>query len=216
MIFSDQYETSTLGQVFGRRGAAIYAHKYKGGTLFCDAASKRIFVRHQVALSAQETVEAKLTFEREALQVGVQVKDYQTDNGVYTAKEFLEELTKEGQGIKHSGVGGHHHNGVAENNIKTVVRRAQTMMIHAALRWPEAAEKELWPLAMDYAVWLHNHLPDQSTGLSPEEVWTNSKGSHSVLQHAKVWGCPAYVLDPKLQNGQKLPKWQPRSRVDSL
>jgi hypothetical protein len=27
-----------------------------------------------------------------------------------------------------------------------------------------------------------------------------------------VWGCPVYVLDPTLQQGSKLPKWQPRSR----
>jgi hypothetical protein len=27
-----------------------------------------------------------------------------------------------------------------------------------------------------------------------------------------VWGCPTYVLDPKLQEGKKLPRWQPRSR----
>jgi hypothetical protein len=25
-------------------------------------------------------------------------------------------------------------------------------------------------------------------------------------------GCPVYVLDPKLQDGQKIPKWDPRSR----
>ena len=27
-----------------------------------------------------------------------------------------------------------------------------------------------------------------------------------------VWGAPVYVLDPKLQQGKKLPRWQPRSR----
>lgn len=27
-----------------------------------------------------------------------------------------------------------------------------------------------------------------------------------------MWGCPAYVLDPKLQDGKKLPKWKPRAR----
>ena len=27
-----------------------------------------------------------------------------------------------------------------------------------------------------------------------------------------VWGYPCYVLDPKLQDGHKLPKWKPRSR----
>ena len=26
-----------------------------------------------------------------------------------------------------------------------------------------------------------------------------------------VWGCPCYVLDPKLQDGHKLPKWKPWS-----
>jgi hypothetical protein len=27
-----------------------------------------------------------------------------------------------------------------------------------------------------------------------------------------VWGCPVYVLDPKIQQGQKLPRWVPRSK----
>ena len=27
-----------------------------------------------------------------------------------------------------------------------------------------------------------------------------------------VWGCPCYVLDPKLQDGHNLPKWKPWSR----
>jgi len=36
--------------------------------------------------------------------------------------------------------------------------------------------------------------------------------SYQHLQRLHVWGCPVYVLDPKLQDGKKLPKWQPRSR----
>ena len=44
---------------------------------------------------------------------GVIVSRYRTDNGVYTAKGFLDELKSAGQNITHSGVGGHHHNGVA-------------------------------------------------------------------------------------------------------
>ena len=27
-----------------------------------------------------------------------------------------------------------------------------------------------------------------------------------------MWGSPVYVLDPKLQDGKKLPKWTPRAR----
>ena len=31
------------------------------------------------------------------------------------------------------------------------------------------------------------------------------------LQCLHGWGCPNFVLDPKLQDGKKLPKWSPRS-----
>ena len=152
LVFSDQYESSCPGRVFGRRGASISTQQYCGGTLFYDAASGKIRVVHQVSLNAHETVAAKLTFEKEALQVGVSVKNYQTDNGVYTSQEFLKELTDSDQGIKHSGVGGHHHNGAAENAIKNVQRRARTMMVHAALRWPDQNERDLWPLALEHEV----------------------------------------------------------------
>jgi hypothetical protein len=30
--------------------------------------------------------------------------------------------------------------------------------------------------------------------------------------HLHVWGCPLYVLDPKTQQGKKLPRWEPRSK----
>ena len=61
-----------------------------------------------------ETIESKLLFEREALSTGIYVQSYCTDNGIYTSKEFLKELDTKNQGIKLSGVGGHHQNGVAE------------------------------------------------------------------------------------------------------
>ena len=69
-------------------------------------------------------------------------------------------------------------------------------MIHAALRWPDQSENYLWPLALDYVIYLHNHFPREETGLSPEELWTRSSSSHTMLTHARVWGCPDYILDP--------------------
>ena len=34
-----------------------------------------------------------------------------------------------------------------------------------------------------------------------------------TLRKCHVWGCPTYVLEPKLQNpGVKIPKWDPRSQ----
>jgi hypothetical protein len=212
LVFSDQYESYLPGRVFNARGASVSSQKIRGGTLFADAATGFISVHHQVSLTAVETITSKLKFEREAYSAGVSVKDYRTDNGIYTSREFARELETKGQGITHSGVGGHHHNAVAENNIGHIVRSARTMMIHAALRWPAGMDKDLWPLAMSHAVHIYNHTPKQDSGLSPMELWTRTKSSHSVILNARPWGCVGYVLDPRLQDGMKLPKWTPRSR----
>ena len=87
------------------------------------------------------------------------------------------------------------------------------MMIHCAIRWPECAEKELWPLAIDHGIYLYNNMPSKESGKSPVEIWSGSKSSYSSLTNSHPWGCPVYILDPKLQDGQKIPKWRPRSRL---
>jgi hypothetical protein len=135
-----------------------------------------------------------------------------SDNGIYTSAEFTRELEKEGQGLKRSGVGAHHQNGIAERAIRTVTEQARTMLLHAATHWPEETSMDLWPMAMSYASYMWNHMPIQGVGLSPEEIFSRSKMMNSPLLNAKVWGCPVYVLDPKLQDGIKIPKWSPRSR----
>jgi hypothetical protein len=63
-----------------------------------------------------------------------------------------------------AGVGAHHHNGVAEASIKHVIASARTMQIHAALRWPDASDWELWPMALSHAVALHNLTPNMQSG----------------------------------------------------
>jgi hypothetical protein len=113
LVFSDQYELWLEGRQFTARGHSLSSQKFRGDTLFCDAASGKVSVVHQVGLTGTETVQAKLKFKRGAASVGVSVRDYCTDNGVYTSKEFGAEWAAKGQGIKHSGVGGHPHNVVA-------------------------------------------------------------------------------------------------------
>ena len=212
LIFSDQYESRTPGRVFGLRGAHISSQKYCGGTLFTDAASGYIDIQHQQNLTAAESIRAKLAFERNALTAGVSIVDYHTDNGIYNTQEYLKELHSKGQGRSLSGVGAHHHNGVAEASIKHVIASARTMQIHAALRWPDASDRELWPMALSHAVALHNMTPSLQSGYSPEELWTRSRSTHSRLRNVHVWGCPLYVLDPRGQAGHKIPAWDPRSR----
>jgi hypothetical protein len=211
LVFSDQYESRVKGHAFGLRGAHVSSQKYCGGTLFMDAASGYIAIQHQQHLTAFESIRAKQAFERDAMTAGVSILDYHTDNGIYTSQEYLKELHSKGQGRSLSAVGTHHHNGVAEASIKHVIARARTMQIHADLCWPDASNRELWPMALAHAVSLHN-TPNMKTGRSPEEVWTRSHSTHSRLCNVHVWGCPLYILDPRGQAGHKLPACDPCSR----
>ena len=169
-------------------------------------------MEHQVALTSYETIAAKCNFERLALEAGVTVTSYHTDNGIYRSNEFLKELHSKGQGIKMSGVSAQFQNGVAENAIKTTVARACTMMLHAALRWPDVQEQSLWPYALSHTTYLHNQMPSQQSRLAPVEVWTKTKLDYTQLKNLHVWGSPAYVLDPMLCDGLKLPNWSPKSQ----
>ena len=128
----------------------------------------------------------------------------------------MAELLNKKQSISFCGVGAHHQNGLAERAIGIIVRMARTMMLHAAIHSPEDVDvSDLWPMAMDYAVWLYNRIPQQDTGYAPIELWTRSTfvPIADVLSNCKVWGCPGYVLEPKLRSGGiKIPKWAARSR----
>ena len=117
-----------------------------------------------------------------------------------------------------SGVGAKHQNGRAERSIQTIMSIACTFMIHVSLHWDEQGSDavELWPFAVCHAVWLYNHLPNGVTGLSPMEIVTGTRSDQRYLLHTHVWGCPVYVLDPKLQDGKKIPKWNHWARQEQF
>ncbi len=71
-----------------------------------------------------------IAFERQASKVGVTVKGYHTDNGVYTAQQILHKLQTDKQTLRACGVGVHHQNGVPENSIKKI----RIYMFYAWLR----------------------------------------------------------------------------------
>ena len=60
---------------------------------------------------------------------------------------------------------------------------------------------------------LLNHLPSESTGRSPLEIFSRQSYSIKRLQDFHAWGCPVYVLDSTLQDGKKLPRWKSRSSI---
>jgi hypothetical protein len=67
--------------------------------------------------------------------------------------------------------------------------------------------------ALDHAIFIWNTLPNKRTHWSPNEIFSSVKADMTyVLKRLRVWGCPVYVLDPALQVGKKIPKWNPRAR----
>jgi transposase InsO family protein len=165
----DHYVSTHKGRQYVNRGS--HPSDFCGGALFVDHATGRIAVHHQVSLGAADTIKSKLLFERNAFEDGVVVQAYHTDNGIFSSKEFLTELVSKGQNIRFSGYGAAHQNGIAERGIRTVVGMARTMMLHAALRYGDRViTQDLWPQAMDHAVWLYNRMPRTDTGLSPNEM----------------------------------------------
>ena len=210
---TDQYISLVQGRLPHTKGKEKKSKKYTGGTLFYDHASKLIQIIHQVSLRDGETLQSKHEYERFAHQHGVKVKGYHADNKSFGNNAFINDIKDKGQVITFSGVGAHHQNAVAERAIKTVTYWARAMMLHAVIHWPTEADLELWPFAMKHAVYMWNRMPSKESRLAPLEIFSRSHfQKYSHLNRAHVWGCPTCVLDPKLQDGKKVPKWKPRAR----
>ena len=66
---------------------------------------------------------------------------------------------------------------------------------------------------MNYAVHICNNLPSQEHGLTPNVIISqNLESSFNSLKQTHVWGCPTYLLEPKLQDSRKLPKRSPQAK----
>ena len=80
------------------------------------------------------------------------------------------------------------------------------MMIHFVMHWPQAVDNNLWPFAVDHAIYIWNRIPDGARRFSPVDLFTsNLHFGNNDLQRLHVFGCPVYVLDAKLQDDKKVP-----------
>ena len=215
-ISLDQYESSTRGRLLHTFGKESPKSRHVGGTIAVDHASGYVFIRNQTTLRAGDTVRSLREFERQALQHGVKFKKFHADNFPFDSQEFKDHLAERpGQSIdlEFSGVGAHFQNGVVERHLASIFYLARSCMLHQLLHWPEAFDLALWPFALEHAVFLWNNMPHGRNHLSPVELFTGIKShSYEAISRARVWGSVCYVLDPRLQDGFKLPKFKPRSR----
>jgi hypothetical protein len=206
----DQIESPTPGYVDTYQGKPTTA-RYHAASLYMDHASRFMYLKCHYSTGGAEAVDGKQQFEQFANTQGVKIKAYRADNGIMAKREYMASIELNQQKITLSGVNNHSQNGIAEWNIRTISDRARTMLLHAIEKWPEAVTMDLWPFALKMAVDIHNATPEKS-GLSPEEIFTKQEARQDGLVDFHTFGCPVSVLDPKLQQGHKLPKWQPRAR----
>ena len=208
----DHFYCNPRGRLLNTYGKESADTKFMGGCIFVDHATGLVFVELQSNLTSHATLAAKQSFEQHCAEHGVIAQNYLTDNGTaFTSEHFADHLTQFHQTIRHSGVGAHHSNGVAERTIGSVLSIARAMLHHAAIHWPDVANVELWSLAVLHAVHVVNRIPRDDSGRSPLELFSRKTWPSSKFQDFHVWGCPVYVLHSTISSGNKLPRWKPRS-----
>ena len=215
-VSADQFVVNTPGRLLSGFGCEDDRNKFHGGTIFQDAATGIIWIECQVSLGAGETVMSKVRFEEWLWEMAAaEIKHLHSDNGVFTADMFRDDCKIKHQSQSFSGVGAKHQNSIAERAIQTIMYMARTFMVHVSLHWSERGVDDLalWGFAVKHAAWLYNRIPNSTSGLTPLELLTKTKADHRDLLRTHVWGCPVFVLDPKLQDGKKIPKWNRRSRL---
>ena len=204
----DQYSSTPRGRLTTGFGKAPVNDIYGRGTMFVDHVSGCIRVEHQVSICASDTIAAKRRFERLLDDRSVTVCSYRADNGIFNAMEFEEEIKKAEQGITFSGLGAQHQNGVAERMICTVIERARTSLIRAAIRNSENIDTTLWPFSLNHACYVWNEVPKEGSFL-PSQILSKSFSretrDYTGYKIPTSVGCLVYILDYRVASGKKLP-----------
>ncbi len=154
-ISVDQLESKTPGLIAQIKGW-LTKKRYRVVTVFVDHFSGLSYIHLQKSTNADETLEAKMAFERYASKFNVKFKSYQADNGRFAENKFMAAIKEAGQTIIFCGVNAHFQNAVAERRIRTLQDQARTMLIHAEHRWPKAIDAHLWSYALRVANEVHN------------------------------------------------------------
>jgi hypothetical protein len=105
--------------------------------------------------------------------------------------------------MRFRGTNAHHQNGVAERAIQTISNMGRSMIVHASMHWKDGIDA--------HATHVYNTNPKDV--VCPAYIFFGSAAPRHRLMDLHVWGCPVYALDPKIQQGQKLPRWAPRSKI---
>ena len=207
-VSMDHFKVTDRGWLYTSLGKTSPDMMYAGGCIFMDHATGFVHIEHLINFTMTETIQAKCPFEKKMLDMGIFAQAYQSDNGIFAAADFLEEINKGLQNITFSGVGGNHQNGIAEWGIQSILTKTHMLLIHAAIHWLDVSDTSLWPMAVDSALHNFNHMPratDVFIGSSAE----NAISMISFQGHACM-GMSLLCSRPNA-TGQTQPKWKPQS-----
>jgi len=174
--------------------------------LLVDLFSNFSCVHFQYSTNASKTLEAKQAFGRFAESHGVAIQAYHADNGCFMENLWQQDAHKKGQKLSYSGVNVHFQNGRAEKEVCDLQDMAQTQLIHAQRHWLDTISSNLWPHTMHMANSILNSVSLIKNKCSPTELFTAVPVVPNA-KHTHTFGCPAYVLDARMQAGHKIPKW---------
>ena len=173
-VSTDQYEFIVKGRLPYTKVKEDPHKMLCGGTLFVDHASSYVKIFNQLSLGDADKVRSKETYEHESVELGISIKQYHGDNGVYKSQLLMDDLDKRHQTVSMSGVGAHEKNGVSERAVQTLVGSARKMILHQTLLWSAHFDMRLWPFALEHAAYLWNNLPDRKflvvAGIAPIEI----------------------------------------------
>lgn len=85
---------STVGGLIPQVKDILSHDRFQAGTVFVDHASDFVYIHFQVDQTTDSAIAAKVAFERRMAQMGVTVRNYHADNGIFASRELLNILTK--------------------------------------------------------------------------------------------------------------------------
>ena len=181
--------------------------RYRVASVFIDHFSDLSVVFPQDDNTSAKLIKAKVAFEKFANSCGVSVVHYHVDNGRFADNAFIEDAKEQRQSISYCGVNAHHQNGKAEKRIRDL--HVQGRSIH---QWRDVAAPQLWPYAIILANEVINLTPRSKDEAVPISLF--AKSNHPPrLETLHPFGCPAYMLENALQQGNKIGKWENRSGI---
>jgi len=157
-------------------------------------------------------IKAKIAFEKFAESCGISVSHYHPNNVRFVDNAFIMDAKEQGQSISYCRVNAHHQDGKVEKRIRDLQVQARVMIIHEMNQWNDAAAPRLWPYAVRLANEIINMTHRSKDGKVPLSIFSNSSQSPG-LETLHPFGCPVYILENALQQGNKIVKWENRSRI---